>query len=471
MADFEQAGATERLRRVAILRDMQAKLKRSPLEAIGVVAGASAAEVRSAFMELTKQYHPAKFARLDEATVKLANEVFLDLREAYESLQAAANGKRARTIPGPGPGIAELEPTKKPEPAGQAAASAQSSQANAPAAGAGRSSQAPRPVDPSRAEPQRPSVRSADSTNTTAAAAATTRAGVRPGVRAVTHSDAGSSADRLPSGAPARAVTHSDAGSSADRPPSGAPERPTVGRAPQVASPSASAAHSSSVAGASSGGRSTSLHPAGSAAGRSPASAPAGPLTRPSAPSISTSTSASIGASIGTSAGTSANASVPRFPSASASASSRPPAVPAVPAVPTAGPGKIVATPQAAASSSTVPNAAGATTGAPKLRFGSAEAPELVRIRGLINRQQWTAARDALQLMLQRAPTDRGSMAQLAYVRAREALELGNVSEARRELVRALAIEPAMEQARSALNDLNDLNPSNPSSPPSAPRR
>jgi hypothetical protein len=469
MADFEQAGATERLRRVAILRDMQAKLKRSPLEAIGVVAGASAAEVRSAFMELTKQYHPAKFARLDEATVKLANEVFLDLREAYESLQAAANGKRARTIPGPGPGIAELEPTKKPEPAGQAAASAQSSPANAPAAGAGRSSQAPRPGDPSRAEPQRPSVRSADSTNTTAAAAATTRAGVRPGVRAVTHSDAGSSADRPPSGAPARAVTHSDAGSSADRPPSGGPERPTVGRAPQAASPSASAAHSSSVAGASSGGRSTSLHPAGSPAGRSTASSPAGPLTRPSVPSMSTSVSASMGTSAGTSAnasvGTSANASVSRFPSASASASSRPPAVPA------AGSGKIVATPQAAASSSTVPNAPGVTTGAPKLRFGSAEAPELVRIRGLISRQQWTAARDALQLMLQRAPTDRGSMAQLAYVRAREALELGNVSEARRELVRALAIEPAMEQARSALRDLNDLNPSNPSSPPSAPRR
>lgn len=126
--------------------------------------------------------------------------------------------------------------------------------------------------------------------------------------------------------------------------------------------------------------------------------------------------------------------------------------------------------PSSQASASTTSSAPGAS-GAPKVRFGNAEAPELVRIRGLINRQQWAEAREALQQMLQRAPTDRGSMAQLAYVRAREALELGNVSEARRELVRALAIEPTMEQARSALNELNDRNPSKPSSNPSAPRR
>ena len=377
MADFEQAGATERLRRVAILRDMQAKLKRSPLEALGVVAGASPAEIRSAFMALTKQYHPAKFARLDEATVKLANEVFLDLREAYEALQAAATSKRARTIPGPG--VADVETPKRPETAGQA--SAQPSQPSHANAGAPRPGPVTRPAEPARAEP-----------------------------------------------------------------------RPAVGRAPLAGATSPSSSHSSSVAGSSVagssiagssvGGRAAALHPAGSAssASRAPgpaAGAPAGPPTRPSAPSISTS---AIASASGSASGSSSAAA-----SAAAGVVSKP----------------------AAPHSSTVPNA----TGAPKIRFGNAEAPELVRIRGLINRQQWTDARHALQLMLQRVPTDRGSMAQLAYVRAREALELGNVSEARRELVRALAIEPTMEQARSALNELNDLNPSKPSSNPPAPRR
>jgi len=377
MADFEQAGATERLRRVAILRDMQAKLKRSPLEALGVVAGAGPTEVRSAFMALTKQYHPAKFARLDEATVKLANEVFLDLREAYESLQAAATSKRARTIPGPG--VADVETPRKPEPAGQASAQAsQSSHANA---GAPRPGQVTRPAEPARTEP-----------------------------------------------------------------------RPAVGRA-SLAGAASPSSHPSSVAGSSVagssvagsvGGRAASLHPAGSAssASRAPgpaAGAPAGPPTRPSAPSISTS---AIASASGSGSGSSSAA-------ASAAAATA------------------AAKPAHSSHSSAVPNA----TGAPKIRFGNAEAPELVRIRGLINRQQWTDARNALQLMLQRVPTDRGSMAQLAYVRAREALELGNVSEARRELVRALAIEPTMEQARSALNELNDLNPSKPSSNPPAPRR
>ncbi|HRC56911.1 MAG TPA: J domain-containing protein, partial [Kofleriaceae bacterium] len=95
MADFEQAGATERLRSIAILRDMQRKLQRGALEALGLAAGASPAEIRAAFMGLTKQYHPAKFARLDDSTIRLANEVFLSLRDAYEAVRAASGGASA----------------------------------------------------------------------------------------------------------------------------------------------------------------------------------------------------------------------------------------------------------------------------------------------------------------------------------------------------------------------------------------
>lgn len=80
---------------------------------------------------------------------------------------------------------------------------------------------------------------------------------------------------------------------------------------------------------------------------------------------------------------------------------------------------------------------------------------ELAKIRELIRQQRWPEARDALQIVLLRAPADRSNLAQLAYVRAREALELGNLSEARRELVRALAIEPTLEPAKAALAEIN----------------
>lgn len=134
--------------------------------------------------------------------------------------------------------------------------------------------------------------------------------------------------------------------------------------------------------------------------------------------------------------------------------------------------------------SSSVPSATAATgsgkvmTGAPRVRFADSpasgpggspgESREMAKVRELIGRQKWAEARDALQMLLMRSPADRANQAQLAYVRGREALELGNLTEARRELARALSLEPTMEQARAALAEIDS-----PFGPPlgTAPRR
>ena len=70
-----------------VLADMQARLARSAYDALNIPAGDVAPEqVRAAFLELTKTYHPAKFARMAPELYKLANEVFLGLRAAYDQL-------------------------------------------------------------------------------------------------------------------------------------------------------------------------------------------------------------------------------------------------------------------------------------------------------------------------------------------------------------------------------------------------
>ena len=71
---------------VAMLTEMLAVARRDPHAALGLVHGVSALELRAAFLERTKKYHPAKFARLSGSTVRLANEVFLALRGAHDTV-------------------------------------------------------------------------------------------------------------------------------------------------------------------------------------------------------------------------------------------------------------------------------------------------------------------------------------------------------------------------------------------------
>jgi DnaJ-domain-containing protein 1 len=79
----------------AVLDAMRRRLERGPHAALGVPPDADPAAARAAFMQLTKTYHPAKFARERPEIVRLANEVFLSLRAAYE---AVTSGKAKPTV-------------------------------------------------------------------------------------------------------------------------------------------------------------------------------------------------------------------------------------------------------------------------------------------------------------------------------------------------------------------------------------
>jgi hypothetical protein len=74
----------------SVLAAMQDRLARDPASAFGVVVNATVDDVRAAFLQLTKQYHPVRFGRMAQDIQKLANEVFLALRAAHEALVRSA---------------------------------------------------------------------------------------------------------------------------------------------------------------------------------------------------------------------------------------------------------------------------------------------------------------------------------------------------------------------------------------------
>lgn len=81
----------------ASLVEMQVQLSQGPHIALQVAEMATAEQIRRAFLELTKQYHPARFARMASDIQKLANEVFLGIRSAHDSMLRALG---ASTKPG-----------------------------------------------------------------------------------------------------------------------------------------------------------------------------------------------------------------------------------------------------------------------------------------------------------------------------------------------------------------------------------
>jgi hypothetical protein len=102
----------------SVLAEMQDQLASDPLAALGITPSASAEDVRSAFLELTKQYHPVRFRRMATDIQKLSNEVFLALRAAHD---AFAKNLRRRSGPIPttrppasGPTAAPTTPATAP---------------------------------------------------------------------------------------------------------------------------------------------------------------------------------------------------------------------------------------------------------------------------------------------------------------------------------------------------------------------
>ncbi len=84
-ADDPWVGEDERVR--GVLEGELARLSRVDARAaLGLAAGAPAAEVRARFLELVKRFHPTRYARRPRQVVRLANEVFLRLKAAYEEV-------------------------------------------------------------------------------------------------------------------------------------------------------------------------------------------------------------------------------------------------------------------------------------------------------------------------------------------------------------------------------------------------
>ncbi|MBK7534535.1 MAG: J domain-containing protein [Myxococcales bacterium] len=415
MADFEQAGATERLRSIAILRDMQRKLQRGALEALGLAAGASPAEIRAAFMGLTKQYHPAKFARLDDSTIRLANEVFLSLRDAYEAVRAASGGasaggvRRLGTDPGasaeggaagahrsaaPGSGTSADRSAERGDRGDRGAADRVTRPAQRPAAGAPPPNTSPSPSAAAADPPPR--------------SASGTMLGQRlPGQRLPT---SGGSLDA------GRALAQ-PATSRPDR-----PDRPESAREAAKDPPKPAARPSLDGGRPNEPQRPTSGTRAGiGAAPRAGSAAP--PLQIRFAPG----SPSSGGTNGGTTAGTKA-------PTTTGPSSTTPPAGP----------------PAGSANGPSRPSSASLRASAPR---DAVSAPP--GLQDLLDNKRWAQARALMQERTAKEPAERSHLAWLAYIKACEFIDSGETLQARRELVRALAIEPALAQAKATLSALN----------------
>ena len=110
--DSRVAGLDEARAR-STLDDMQDRLTRGPMVALGITPASTPEDARAAFLQLTKVYHPVRFGRMATDIQKQANEVFLALRAAHDTVAKtlrrppgapaatpAGNGRLAQSLPG-----------------------------------------------------------------------------------------------------------------------------------------------------------------------------------------------------------------------------------------------------------------------------------------------------------------------------------------------------------------------------------
>jgi tetratricopeptide (TPR) repeat protein len=144
------AGLDEARARSA-LADMQDRLARGPIAALGITASASPEDARAAFLQLTKRYHPVRFGRMATDIQKLANEVFLALRAAHDSAAKTLRRPPGLVAPQPLPVVGPLPGIAAPVPSNA------NTVANANTVVNGRAGQGlpPRPVRPPEPSPPR----------------------------------------------------------------------------------------------------------------------------------------------------------------------------------------------------------------------------------------------------------------------------------------------------------------------------
>ncbi len=93
----------------ATLNEMQLRISDGPYAALGIPVTASVDEVRSAFLALTKQFHPARFARMAPDVHRLSNEVFIGIKAAHDQLVKLLGGP-ARVSPSGSGAIPVIQP-------------------------------------------------------------------------------------------------------------------------------------------------------------------------------------------------------------------------------------------------------------------------------------------------------------------------------------------------------------------------
>lgn len=194
--------AEDEVRTKQLLLDMMDLLSSDPYVAMGLIPSATPADIRHAFLTRTKQFHPARFARMAPDIQRLANEVFLALRAVHETMAKPVVKASARPSP--------LAPSAlAPRPTG-AAGSAGMRPVGGPA---------PIPTTPPRAQtfPQ-------------------AQLGTRPGTQPyrTTESSPGAASRTSPM---QQTAPRSTVGTRAAGPPGGGPRPQAVAGAPAVAAP------------------------------------------------------------------------------------------------------------------------------------------------------------------------------------------------------------------------------------------
>lgn len=90
----------EELRARALLTEMQLRIAEGPHATLGIDSNAATDQIRAAFLQLTKQFHPARFGRMSTELQKLSNEVFLGIKGAHDQLQKVVGGAVRASSPG-----------------------------------------------------------------------------------------------------------------------------------------------------------------------------------------------------------------------------------------------------------------------------------------------------------------------------------------------------------------------------------
>jgi hypothetical protein len=94
LPDEQTARAEEELI-AALEAELRAFAAMNPYQILGIAAGAGEPEARAAFAELSRRYHPDRFARFESGRAqRLASDVFVLLREAYRRIADAADRPR-----------------------------------------------------------------------------------------------------------------------------------------------------------------------------------------------------------------------------------------------------------------------------------------------------------------------------------------------------------------------------------------